>query len=107
MDIQNIKLKLGLSNTDHEQDALLGVLLSNAMSYMKVYIETDEIPKELEFIAEEVAIKRYRRIGSEGISTEKIDVLSTSYKSDDFYEYKPLMKLYKNNKVKVKKLRTL
>ncbi len=106
MDIQNIKLKLGLT-ADDEQDNLIYVLLVDAINYMKVYIETDIIPDELNFIAEEVAIKRYRRIGSEGISTEKIDVLSTSYKSDDFYEYKPLMKLYKNNKVKVKKLRTL
>ena len=106
MDISIIKLKLGLTE-DSEQDNLLRILLNDAIDYMKVYIETDSIPKQLQFIAEEVAIKRYRRIGSEGISTEKIDVLSTSYKSDDFYEYKPLMKLYKNNNVKVKKLRTL
>lgn len=106
MDISIIKLKLGLTE-DSEKDNLLMVLLNDAIDYMKTYIEIDTIPEQLQFIAEEVAIKRYRRIGSEGISTEKIDVLSTSYKSDDFYEYKPLMKLYKNNKVKVKKLRTL
>lgn len=106
MDISIIKLKLGLTD-DSEKDNLLMVLLNDAIDYMKTYIETDTIPVQLQFIAEEVAIKRYRRIGSEGISTEKIDVLSTSYKSDDFYEYKPLMKLYKNNNVKVKKLRTL
>lgn len=106
MDISIIKLKLGLTE-DSEKDNLLMVLLNDAIDYMKTYIETDIIPEQLQFIAEEVAIKRYRRIGSEGISTEKIDVLSTSYKSDDFYEYKPLMKLYKNSNVKVKKLRTL
>lgn len=106
MDISIIKLKLGLTE-DSEKDDLLMVLLNDAIDYMKIYIEADTIPVQLQFIAEEVAIKRYRRIGSEGISTEKIDVLSTSYKSDDFYEYKPLMKLYKNNNVKVKKLRTL
>lgn len=106
MDISNIKLKLGLT-ADNSQNDLLDILLSDAVNYMMTYIETGAIPKQLEFIAEEVAIKRYRRIGSEGISTEKIDVLSTSYKSDDFYEYKPLMELYKNNNVKVKRLRTL
>jgi len=67
-------------------------LLSDAINYMSVYIESPTIPTELEFIAEEVAIKRYRRLGSEGISTEKIDVLSTSYKSDDFMSIKPLLK---------------
>jgi len=106
MDISTLKIKLSLTE-DNSQDDLLALLLSDAVNYMTVYLETKEIPLELEFIAEEVAIKRYRRLGSEGISTEKIDVLSTSYKSDDFYEYKPLMKLYKQNNVKKRKLRTL
>lgn len=105
MYLERIKLKLGI--TDKEQDDLLMVLLGDAKDYMSIYIESKEIPAELEFIIEEVTIKRYRKLGSEGISTEKIDVLSTSYKSDDFYEYKPLMKLYKNNNVKIRKLRTL
>lgn len=106
MDITGLKIKLNLTS-DNSQDDLLALLLSDAINYMRVYLELEKIPLELQFIAEEVAIKRYRRLGSEGISTEKIDVLSTSYKSDDFYEYKPLMKLYKQNNVKKRKLRTL
>lgn len=106
MDISKIKIKLGLQ-ADGSQDELLAILLSDAINYMSVYIESPTIPTELEFIAEEVAIKRYRRLGSEGISTEKIDVLSTSYKSDDFYEYKPLLKQYKANNTRIKKLRML
>lgn len=106
MDISNIKLKLGLTE-DSSEDKLLTVLLSDAANYISIYLEGNEIPTELEFIAEEVAIKRYRRLGSEGISTEKIDVLSTSYKSDDFYEYKPLLKQYKANNTRIKKLRML
>lgn len=106
MNISNIKLKLGLQ-ADNSQDELLAVLLSDAVNYMSVYIDSADIPTELEFIAEEVAIKRYRRLGSEGISIEKIDVLSTTYKSDDFYEYKSLMKLYRDNNTKIKRLRML
>lgn len=106
MDISNLKVKLGLQS-DNSQDNLLAILLSDAVNYMSVYLETTTIPAELEFIAEEVAIKRYRRLGSEGISTEKIDVLSTSYKSDDFYEYKPLLKQYRANNTRIKKLRML
>ena len=105
MDISKIKIKLGLA--DNSQDELLAILLSDATNYMQVYLETQTIPWELEFIAEEVTIKRYRRIGAEGISTEKIDVLSTTYKSDDFYEYKPLMKQYRANNTRIKRLRML
>lgn len=106
MNISNLKTKLGLKD-DESQDDLLSLLLSDAINYMKIYIESKEIPSELEFIAEEVAIKRYRRLGSEGISVEKIDVLSTSYKSDDFYEYKPLLKQYRANNTRIKKLRMI
>lgn len=94
MDLTNIKLKLGL--LDDSEDELLAVLLSDSINYMMVYIGED-VPKELEFIAEEVAIKRYRRIGSEGISTEKVDVLSTTYNTEnDFKEYIPIMDKYKS-----------
>lgn len=106
MDISKIKIKLGLQ-ADDSQDELLAILLSDAANYMQVYLETPTIPLELEFIAEEVVIKRYRRLGSEGISTEKIDVLSTTYESNDFYEYKPLMAQYKGNHTRIKKLRML
>ena len=98
MQIERIKLKLGLNND--EQDKLLNVLLSDAVNYMKVYIGTDEIPESLEFIAEEVAIKRYRRLGSEGISTETIDVLSTKYNTDDFLEFRTIMDTYANRTTK-------
>lgn len=93
MDLTNIRLKLGIQ--DESEDELLAVLLTDAMNYMLVYLGKAEIPKELEFIAEEVAIKRYRRIGSEGITVEKIDVLSTTYETNDFAEYLPLMTHYR------------
>lgn len=92
MDLTNLKIKLGIE--DDAEDALLTVLLTDAINYMTVYL-TRAVPAELEFIAEEVAIKRYRRIGSEGISVEKIDVLSTTYEANDFFEYLELMNTYK------------
>ena len=96
MDITNMKIKLGIE--DDSEDALLTVLLTDAINYMRLYLGS-EIPTELEFIAEEVAIKRYRRIGSEGIVTEKVDVLSTTYNTEnDFNEYLPIIDKYKRRK---------
>lgn len=94
MTLERIKLRLGITN--YEQDDLLMILLNDAINYMTVYIGIDDIPTKLEFIAEEVTVKRYRRLGSEGISNEKIDVLSTTYNTDDFSEYKSIMDIYIN-----------
>ena len=53
-------------------------------------------PIQLQFVLEGVVVKRYRRIGAEGIAIEKIDVLSTTYESgDDFAEYMNIMNQYK------------
>ena len=51
------------------------------------YINASEMPKELEFVLIELAIQRFNRIGSEGISSESIDGKSVSY-DDDFIGYK-------------------
>ena len=94
--LNNVKIKLSI--TDTEQDDLLEILLNDAYNYMMIYFD-GEVPMELLFIMENVAVKRYRRLGAEGIAVEKIDVLSTTYESgDDFAEYLPIMTKYKENK---------
>lgn len=104
--LANIKLKLSITN--NEQDALLEVLCNDAYNYMCVYFDCDSKstdrskrypPIQLQFVLENVVVKRYRRLGAEGISIEKIDVLSTTYEGgDDFAEYFDIMQRYKNNK---------
>ena len=51
------------------------------------YINATEMPKELDFVLIELAIQRFNRIGSEGISSESVDGRTTSY-DDDFNNYK-------------------
>lgn len=94
--LDNIKIKLSI--TDNSEDDLLEILLNDAYNYMMIYFD-GEVPAELQFVMENVAVKRYRRLGAEGIAVEKIDVLSTTYESgDDFAEYIPIMTKYKENK---------
>lgn len=100
--LQNIKIKLSLTDDD-ESDELLEVLSNDAYNYMKIYLDKEDrdMPQELQFILEAVVIKRYRRIGAEGIAIEKIDVLTTTYEvGDDFAEYHSIMNRYKRNKSK-------
>ena len=99
--LQYVKIKLSI--TDEDQDELLAALCEDAYDYMYVYFDCDRDsddnympPIQLQFVLEGVVIKRYRRIGAEGIAIEKIDVLSTTYESgDDFAEYMNIMNQYK------------
>lgn len=108
----NLKIKLSIdikqpgeeiTEEDEQQDALLTALMNDAYEYMYIFFDCDEdsednydVPAQLRFVLESVVIKRYRRIGAEGIATEKIDVLSTTYESgDDFAEYMTIMNQYK------------
>ena len=108
----NLKIKLSIdikqpgeeiTEEDEQQDALLTALMNDAYEYMYIFFDCDEdsednydVPAHLRFVLEGVVIKRYRRIGAEGIAIEKIDVLSTTYESgDDFAEYMTIMNQYK------------
>lgn len=100
--LAHIKVKLSIDEEDEEQDALLAELCSDAYDYMYVFFDCNRdsdnymLPTSLMFVLENVVLKRYRRIGAEGIAIEKIDVLSTTYESgDDFAEYMTIMNQYK------------
>lgn len=111
MDLEKIKMILGIDTevADPNRDALLDVLLNNAKSTICVYLgkETKDFPESLSFVAQELTVARYRKIGAEGISTEKIDEISTTYSVNDLSRYKDILKSYKDNNLGGKKLKTL
>ena len=78
MTLDNIKILLGLEE-DVSQDEILTILLSNAVSTINVYLGVTELPQELGFIAEQLAVIKFNKLGSEGIQTEIIVVLRTIY----------------------------
>lgn len=102
------RVKTILKLQDDSNDALLIILIENAISTTCIYLNVSTFPAQLSFIAEELAVARYRKIGAEGISTEKIDELSTTYSVNDLSRYKDILNTYKdNNGLSGKKLRTL
>ena len=106
MTLDNIKVLLSLVDDD-SQDSVLTVLLNNAVNTITLYLGVEDIPEELTFIAEQMTVVKYRRIGAEGIDTEKIDVLSTKYVADDLKPFTTLLDQYKMNNLGGKKLRLL
>lgn len=53
-----------------------------------------DIPENLIFIVVETTIARYRRVGAEGMSTKKVDVISSTYSDDLFEPYKAIIDRY-------------
>ena len=94
------RLKVKLSLTDNEQDALLEILLEDASNSICLYISQDTLPEKLQWVAEEITIKRYRKIGSEGLKAESIDVIKNDFESNPIGEYKKFLDEYKASRGK-------
>ena len=74
----NLFIKYAKPLTEEEK-ARLVVFYEDAKTLVRLKVKKAECPLELLFIAEDVAIAKYNRIGSEGISQESVDVVSTTY----------------------------
>lgn len=65
-----------------------------------------DIPENLTFIIVETTIARYRKVGAEGMSTKKIDVISNTYSDDLFEPYEEIIARY-SDKTTHKKVRLI
>ena len=85
--LENVKKLLSID--DDKQDELLKIIINNTEKRLisLLPLETDEIPERLEYIVEEVAVKRFNRVGAEGMTQESIDGRSNTFQSNDFDEY--------------------
>ena len=99
MILDNIKILLSLE--DGSQDEILAILLTNASNMICVYLGLDDLPSTLEFVAEDMAVMKYRKLGAEGVRQEKIDV------TNDLNPFKDILNQYKDNSLGGKRLRML
>lgn len=83
--LEKLKLLLGIS--DASQDSLLGLILDNTSSRLKLLLGGIEAPEEMAHIILEVAVIRFNRIGSEGMASHTVEGESLSFSSDDFAAY--------------------
>lgn len=57
--------------------------------------------KQFEWILDEIVIRRYNRIGSEGLSAETVDGHSVTFaEADDFAEFEPIIADYFGKEIK-------
>lgn len=93
--IENVLIKLGILN-DHTADecSRVELFIEDAQRAIKIAIRKPEIPKELEWICEEIAIVRYRKFGSEAAKSESVDGYSVTFVDDMIAPYKSILDDY-------------
>lgn len=86
VDITNVKIVLGISGTT--EDNVIRVLKEMTQSVINAYLRVDTFPTSLDYVSDELTIRRYTKIGVEGVSQESIMSSSTTkYIQDDLKDY--------------------
>lgn len=88
LDVLKQMLGFAKDGADTERDALLQSIIQNTLSRLKLLLGGIEPPKEMQYIVVDVSIKRFNRIGSEGLTSHSVEGESNSYAGNDFDEFK-------------------
>lgn len=85
--LKDLKILLGISEDDTSQDLKLNLILSGTRSRLKALLGGQEPPEELEYIITDVAVVRFNKIGSEGMTSHSVEGESLSFADNDFAAY--------------------
>lgn len=80
--LENLKMMLGIDDTD--EDEKLKLILSNTTARLKLLLGGIDPPDEMNHIILDVAIMRFNRIGSEGMSSHSVEGESLTFADHDF-----------------------
>lgn len=94
MDIERIKALLGIEDT--LQDGVLNIIVENVSSHLKALLGKD-IPEDLNFIVEEITIRRFNRLGTEGMKSESVEGHNITFYDlrDEFVPYEEIIAAHK------------
>lgn len=91
--IERVRLMTLGDKSDTSQDDLISLLMERAEMRLRGYINVhlrrqgidaiETLPVSLEYIAEEIAIIRFNRIGSEGYASQSVGAHSVSFSDSD------------------------
>lgn len=90
---ENILDKIGILSPTVEEMKQLNAFLKDAEDMVRVYIGSPIIPVELQWMCEDIAIKKFRMVGSEHLTSESIDGISFNY-ADVLEPYKVTLDRY-------------
>ena len=102
--LNDLKIMLfGEVIVDEAKDAQLKLIISGATSRLQLLLGGLEPPDSMNNIILEVAIARYNRIGSEGLSSHTVEGESMSFNENDFAAYKDEIQAFIDLNKEVKK----
>lgn len=92
------RIKTILDIEDDKQDDVLDIIIENVTSHLKALLGK-EVPKELDFIIEEICIRRFNRIGTEGAKSESVEGHTITFYDlkDEFTPYLPIIEANKED----------
>lgn len=92
--LERIKTLLGIE--DSLQDAVLIVIMENVSNHLKALLGK-EIPAELNYIVEEITVRRFNRLGAEGMQSESVEGHSVTFYDlkDEFVPYEAVIDAHK------------
>lgn len=101
--LKDLKILLGIPENDTSQDSKLNLILSGTRSRLKSLLGGQEPPDTLNYIITDVAVIRFNRIGSEGLSSHSVEGESLSFSDDDFAGYREDIQAYLDSQKETKK----
>lgn len=95
MSLQDVKLLLGLQDNS-EKDDQLTLIISMVERQLASRFGDAGIPDGLDYVVTEVAITRFNRLGSEGMTQESVEGHSVTYGTNDFAPYESVIQAHLN-----------
>ena len=99
--LEEIKTILGIA--DNALDSQLNIIIANTKARMKMLLGGLDVPEILNYVITEVSVKRFNRIGSEGITSHTVEGESMSFSDDDFAEFAGDIQAYLDSVAAAKK----
>ena len=99
--LEEIKTILGIS--DNALDSQLNIIIANTNARLKMLLGGLDVPESLNYVVTEVSVKRFNRIGSEGITSHTVEGESMSFSDDDFAEFAGDIQAYLDSVAAAKK----
>ena len=85
--LEDVKMLLGIPASDTDSDEKLRLILASVSARLKILLGGIDPPESLRHIVTDVAVIRYNRIGSEGMTAHTVEGESYSFAEDDFSGY--------------------
>ena len=101
--LEELKVFLGIQESDTSLDSKLNLILAGTRSRLKALLGGQNPPEELNYIITEVSVIRFNRIGSEGFSSHSVEGESQTFAEDDFAGYRDDIQAWLNNQKDAKK----